>query len=110
MWSLRSDGPQHKRSVPVKEVERFFDDNKADFAPGSVFRAKTWARADGSRQLDFVDTGLLPIVESEAGDRLRQLFEDMVASTMDALDMKPAELTEANAHWPDSADTDLALL
>ena len=99
MWSLRSDGPQHKRSVPVKEVERFFDDNKADFAPGSVFRAKTWARADGSRQLDFVDTGLLPIVESEAGDRLRQLFEDMVASTMDALDMKPAELTEANAHW-----------
>jgi type I restriction-modification system DNA methylase subunit len=99
MWSLRSDGPQHKRSVPVKEVERFFDDNKEDFAPGSVFRAKTWARAEGARQLDFVDTGLLPIVENEAGDRLRQLFEDMVASTMDVLDMKPAELTEANAHW-----------
>jgi type I restriction-modification system DNA methylase subunit len=99
MWSLRSDGPQHKRSVPVEEVEQFFDENKEDFAPGSVFRAKTWARAEGARQLDFVDTGLLPIVENEAGDRLRQLFEDMVASTMDVLDMKPTELTEANAHW-----------
>lgn len=99
MWSLRSDGPQHKHSVPVSEVEKFFDDHKTDFAPGSVFRAKTWARAEGARQLDFVDTGLLPIVESEAGDRLRQLFEDMVASTMDVLDMKPADLTEANAHW-----------
>jgi type I restriction-modification system DNA methylase subunit len=99
MWSLRSDGPQHKRSVPANQVDKFFDDNKLDFAPGSVFRAKTWARAEGARQLDFVDTGLLPIVESEAGDRLRQLFEDMVTSTMDALDMKPTDLTEADAHW-----------
>jgi len=99
MWSLRSDGPRHERSVPANEVEHFFDDNKVDFAPGSVFRAKTWARAEGARQLDFVDTGLLPVVEKEAGERLRQLFEEMVAHTMDVLAMKPADLSEANAHW-----------
>ena len=99
MWSLRSDGPRRVKAVPLKEVEQFFDDNKEDFAPGSVFRAKTWARAEGARQLDFVDTGLLPIVEKEAGERLRQLFEDMLGHTMDALDMKPSGLAEADAHW-----------
>jgi type I restriction-modification system DNA methylase subunit len=99
MWSLRSDGPRRVKVVPLKEVEQLFDDNKEDFAPGSVFRAKTWARAEGARQLDFVDTGLLPIVEKEAGERLRQLFEDMLGHTMDALDMKPSGLAEADAHW-----------
>jgi hypothetical protein len=99
MWSLRSDGPQRVRSVPLKEVEQFFGDNKEDFAPGSVFRAKTWARAEGARQLDYVDTGLLPIVEKEAGERLRQLFEEMLTHTMEALDMKPLGLAEADAHW-----------
>jgi type I restriction-modification system DNA methylase subunit len=99
MWSLRSDGPRRVRSMPLKEVERFFDDNKADFAPGSVFRAKTWARAEGARQLGFVDTGFLPIVEKEAGVQLRQLFEDMVAHTMDALGMKSSRLSDTDAHW-----------
>ena len=100
MWSLRSDGPRHERTLQEKEIEQFFDDKKADFAPGAVFRAKIWARADeGARQLDFVDTGLLPIVEKEAGARLRQLFEDMVAHTMDALGIKPSGLSEADAHW-----------
>ncbi|HEY3862914.1 MAG TPA: N-6 DNA methylase [Verrucomicrobiae bacterium] len=99
MWSLRSDGPRRVKAVPLKEIEQFFDENKEDFAPGSVFRAKTWARAEGARQLDFVDTGLLPIVEKQAGERLRQLFEDMLGYTMDALDMKPSGLAEADAHW-----------
>jgi hypothetical protein len=67
MWSLRSNGPRRERPVPAREVETFFENNKADFAPGAVFRAKTWARAEGARQLDFVDTGILPIVEEEAG-------------------------------------------
>ena len=99
MWSLRSDGPRRERPVLANEVERFFDASKIDFAPGAVFRAKTWARAEGARQLDFVDAGLLPVVEQEAGARLRQLFEDMVAHTMDALDLKPSSLAEADAHW-----------
>jgi type I restriction-modification system DNA methylase subunit len=99
MWSLRSDGPRRERPVPANKVEQFFEDRKNEFAPGSVFRAKTWARVEGARQLDFVDTGLLPIVEQEAGARLRQLFEDMVAHTMDALDMTSSGLSEADAHW-----------
>lgn len=99
MWSLRSDGSRRDRIMPAKDAEQFFDDNKADFAPGAVFRAKTWARAEGARQLDFVDTGLLPIVEREAGARLRQLFEKMLGSTLDSLGLESATLSEGDAHW-----------
>jgi len=99
MWSLRSDGPRREQPVPVKEVEQFFDDKKDDFAPGAVFRAKTWSRAEGARQLSFVDIGFLPIVEKEAGTQLRQLFEDMVAHTMDALGMTTSGLSDNDAHW-----------
>jgi hypothetical protein len=99
MWSLRSDGPRRERSVPVNEIDRFFEAQKEDFAPGSIFRAKTWARAGEARQLSFVDIGFLPIVEKEAGDRLRHLFEDMVAQTMSALGMKTSGLSDEDAHW-----------
>ncbi len=99
MWSLRSDGPRHDQTIPAKVVEQFFDDNKADFAPGAVFRAKTWARAEGARQLDFVDANLLPMLESEAGGRMCNLFERMVATTMDFLDWKSVPDNADDAHW-----------
>ena len=99
MWSLRSDGPQRMRRIGAAKVEQFFDGQKDDFAPGAVFRAKTWARAEGARQLDFVDIGLLPLVEKEAGARLRQLFEEMLGHTLDALKLEAATLDEQEAHW-----------
>jgi hypothetical protein len=99
VWWLTSAGAQHHRSLKSGDVPRYFEGRKADFAPGAIFRAKTWARAHEARQLDFVDVGLLPLVESEAGVRLRQLFEDMVAHTMDALGMSSGTLNEVDAHW-----------
>ena len=99
MWSLRRDGPRRDRTMPWKDVEQFFDSNKNDFAPGAVFRAKTWARAEGARQLDFVDTGLLPLVEKEAGARLRQLFEEMLGHSLDALDLNPSVMSDSESHW-----------
>ena len=99
VWWLTSAGAQHHRSLKPGDVRRYFETRQADFAPGAVFRAKTWARAHEARQLDFVDVGLLPLVESEAGVRLRQLFEDMVAHTMDALSMTSGTISETDAHW-----------
>ena len=99
MWSLRSDGPRRERHLPLKDVEPFFEERRADFAPGAVFRAKTWARAEGARQIDFVDIGLLPLVEKEAGARLRQLFENMLGHTMDAVGMRSSGMSDAEAHW-----------
>ena len=99
MWSLRCDGARREKRLDVDKVERFFEDHKADFAPGAVFRAKTWARAGGARQLDFVDAGLLPMVEKEAGSRLRQLFEEMLGHSLDALGSKASSMTESESHW-----------
>jgi hypothetical protein len=99
MWSLRSDGARREKRLDADKVERFFEDHKADFAPGAVFRAKTWARAGGARQLDFVDAGLLPMVEKEAGARLRQLFEEMLEHSLDALGSKASSMSETDSHW-----------
>lgn len=99
MWSLRSEGSRRERGLKVSELEGFFATRKTDFAPGAVFRAKTWARAEEARQLDFVDVGLLPLVEREAGSRLRQLFESMVAHTTDVLGLTNEALSDADAHW-----------
>ena len=99
MWSLRGDGARRERRLDADKVEGFFDNKKADFAPGAVFRAKTWARAEGARQLDFVDAGLLPLVEKEAGARLRQLFDEMLGHSLDALDLNPSAMSDAESHW-----------
>ncbi len=99
MWSLRSDGARREKRLDANNIERFFEDRKADFAPGAVFRAKTWARAGGARQLDFVDAGLLPVVEKEAGARLRQLFEEMLEHSLEVLGPKASSMSESDSHW-----------
>ncbi|MBK8000686.1 MAG: hypothetical protein IPK15_18710 [Verrucomicrobia bacterium] len=69
------------------------------FAPSRIFRAKSWQRAGEGQQLDFVDADLLPMLERDAGLRLRNLFERMVATTMDFLDWKSVPDKDGEAHW-----------
>ncbi len=98
VWWLTAAGAQHHRSLKSGDAQRYFESRKADFAPWAIFRAKTWARAHEARQLDFVDVGLLPLVEGEADIRLRQLFDDMLGHMMDALGMSSGTLNEVDAH------------
>jgi hypothetical protein len=99
MWSLRNDGPQLKRQLPVREVENYFDTHKSEFAPGTIFRAKSWQRVGEFQQLDFVDSNLLTVLERDAGGRLCSLFERMVATTMDSLRWKSVPDDDDEAHW-----------
>ena len=99
MWSLRGDGPRWERSLPARHVEKFFDKHKSQFAPGTIFRAKSWQRVGEFQQLEFVDPNLLPMLERDAGGRLCSLFERMVATTMDFLDWKSVPDDDDEAHW-----------
>ena len=99
MWSLRSDGPKLVRPLLAREVENYFDTHKSEFAPGTIFRAKSWQRVGEFQQLDFVDSNLLTVLERDAGGRLCSLFERMVATTMDFLDWKSVPADAAEAHW-----------
>ena len=75
----------------------FFRQHAAELAPGAIYRAKTWARLENTYQLEFVDTGLLPVVEEEAGDKLRSVIERVVSSTRNRLGW--TEVSDNDGRW-----------
>lgn len=99
MWSLRGDGPRLVQPVAARHVENFFKKRESEFAPGTIFRAKSWQRVGECQQLEFVDPNLLPVLERDVGRRLCSLFERMVATTMDFLDWKSVPNNDEDAHW-----------
>jgi len=100
VWaSTANKEPRHIHSLQPSEVENYFRHKRDEFAPGTIFRAKTWFRAGVGRQLDFVDTGLLPMLEHEAGGRLLDLFERMVSVTMNGLNWNSVPDSDEEAHW-----------
>jgi hypothetical protein len=98
-WAQMRAQPKHLCSLGVGEIENYFRRKRQEFAPSTIFRAKTWFRAGVGRQLDFVDTGLLPVLERETGARLLDLFERMVAVTMNSLGWDAVPDVEDEAHW-----------
>lgn len=99
VWKQTPTEPQHLRSIRPGEVENYFRVHREQLAPGVIFRAKSWQRTGESQQIDFVDASLLPMLEREAGGRLRSLFERMVATTMDFLDWESVPDNTDDAHW-----------
>ena len=85
LWQQNATKPKFLHQMPPKELGRFFLDQKEKLAPESIYRAKTWARLDTSYQLDFVDVGLMPLVEEEAGKKLTELIERVVLDTRSRL-------------------------
>jgi N-6 DNA methylase len=99
VWKQTREQPIHRQALKTSEVENYFRQHREQFAPGAIFRAKSWQRAGEGQQLDFVDADLLPMLERDAGVRLRNLFERMVAATMDFLDWKSVPDKNEDAHW-----------
>jgi hypothetical protein len=69
-WKQGARSPEYRESIPADNVERFFEDNLRAFKPEVVYRAKTWGRFRPEYQLNFVDLGLLPLVEEQVGKSL----------------------------------------
>jgi len=99
LWKQTDAEPLLVQSIPTEHLDSFFERRSSDFAPSAIFRAKTWLRAGVGRQLDFVDIGLLPMIEREAGKRLVGLFEEMVDMTVRLVGWKKIPETNAEAHW-----------
>jgi hypothetical protein len=98
-WMQTATDPRRLRTLPANLVENHFQHHRDEFAPRVIFRAKTWQRAGVGKQLDFVDTGLLPMLEHEAGRRLLDVFERMVAVTMNSLGWDGVPDAPDEAHW-----------
>jgi len=62
-WKQGTIKPQFLRRLLPVELPQFFQERKEELFPVSIYRAKTWARFEKSYQLDFIDVGLMLLVE-----------------------------------------------
>jgi hypothetical protein len=87
----------------MRGLDRFLKQHTSGFRPDAVYRAKVWGRLDPeARQLDFVDSGLMPMVEKDMGDRLSKLLEECVHDLADDLgwaNLGDTRADEKKAEW-----------
>lgn len=82
LWQVRGEKPlcMHER-VRVGDVARLFEENQDKWCPDAIHRAKSIGAVDESYQLDFVDLGLLPVVEGEIHTKLDRLLVETLAAS-----------------------------
>lgn len=98
-WSQTARDPyQIGEPVPVNRLEGFFRTHREDFAPRTIYRAKTLGRFEKTCERSFVDLGLMPMVEREAGQTIERLLLDSVAQVRDALGW-PKEVDLKQGQW-----------
>lgn len=97
LWKQSVTGPQLEDRIPLAKLSEFFKRHRDNLAPEAVYRAKTWARFDTQYQLSFVDLGLMPLVEEEAGKKLSELIERVVADVKARLGWK--EISQEQGQW-----------
>jgi len=96
-WKQGARSPEFRESISADNVGRFFEDNLRAFKPDVVYRAKTWGRFRPEYQLNFVDLGLLPLVEEQVGKSLAKLVERNVAELKSSIGW--GEATDEQGHW-----------
>lgn len=79
VWSVQAKTPPVKlEAIPSGELGDLFDRYKKQWSPQAVYRAKLLSRYDPAYQLDFVDLGLLPAIESEVRTKLDRSIRNML--------------------------------
>jgi len=78
LWKQAPGGPELHRTLAARQLDSFFETEGESLAPAAIYRAKTLGRFQPDAQLDFVDIGLLPVIETELGTRLSALIEELV--------------------------------
>jgi hypothetical protein len=96
-WKQGTTRPELVESLSQPELANFFRTKHTEFAPTSVYRAKTWARLDRNYQLSFVDLGLMPLIEEQAGRKLSGLIERVVIDTK--LRLGWHDISDEQGHW-----------
>ncbi len=84
--------------IPLAHLDAFFQEHAGDFAPKTIYRAKTLGRFERACQRDFVDLGLMPLVEKEAGQTVERLLLDSVAEARDRLGW-PKDVNLNQGQW-----------
>ena len=99
VWKQRETTPELREEVPSRQIAAFFRSHKRELSPDAIFRAKTWGRFEQQYQLAFVDAGLMPLVESEIGERLKSLIERVVHDLRYTLWPPKKDISDDQGHW-----------
>lgn len=87
VWRQGEAQPFQLDVLESGQLDNYFDRNRDSLNPSALYRAKVWGRFEG-RQLAFVDVGLLPLLESEAGERITALIVGVVRDVQHSLGWK----------------------
>lgn len=96
VWRHEEKKPRYLDRIDSRQLENYFERNRKELAPSAVYRAKVWGRFE-SRQLAFVDAGLLPLIESEVGASITALIVELVQNVQSSLRWKAP--TEEQGKW-----------
>lgn len=107
LWWCQTDRSPYQfgEPIPANRLEGFFREHAQDFEPRTIYRAKTLGRFEQTYQRSFVDLGLMPLVEKEAGQTIERLLLDSVAEARDALgwpkqvDLKQGQWLVKSVFW-----------
>lgn len=85
-WQVRAEGGPRlvARAATQDQLRNLFAQRREAWGPRSIQRAKSVGQIDRSYQLDFVDLGLLPVIEGEIHAKLDRLLRDTLAEADDA--------------------------
>lgn len=83
-WKMTSQGaPLLLEQVPADDIRTLFDRHREDWSPVRLLKAKS-AGDTLATQLDFLDLGLLPLLEREVRTKLGRLLHDTVSLAIEA--------------------------
>jgi hypothetical protein len=84
-WRQQTDGkPKLLDRVATENLDNYFAHHRASLAPEAIYRDKVWGRFE-RKQRDFVDVGLLPVLEEQMGERITALTVNAVMRARESL-------------------------
>ena len=107
LWWCQTDRDPYQigEAIPASRLDGFFREHREDFEPRTIYRAKTLGRFEKAYERSFVDLGLMPLIEKEAGQTIERLLLDSVAEARDllgwpkAVDLKQGQWLVKSVFW-----------
>ncbi|MFH1882658.1 MAG: N-6 DNA methylase [Planctomycetota bacterium] len=78
-WDFTTQKANLYKKVSAEKICNFFDQNKEDFSPQKIFLARNLSHVSSKYQLEFVDQGLMSVLEHEMGRQLARLINNVLA-------------------------------
>jgi hypothetical protein len=84
-WKLSIDGPADVKSIQASHVPAFFAEHSEQLKPERIHAVKMRRPGGSPSQMWFVDVGLMPALERQAGEALNRLVTQAIRTLTDEL-------------------------